>query len=65
MTATLTSEAIIFAIHSAIKLGGTFQKAYAGKEGADEASAKADASAVRPPGPATDPPVMPPGPPPS
>ena len=29
MTATLTSEAIIFAIHSAIKLGGTFQKAYA------------------------------------
>ena len=29
MTASLTSEAIIFAIHSAIKLGGGFQKAYA------------------------------------
>lgn len=29
MTASLTSEAIIFSIHSAIKLGGAFQKAYA------------------------------------
>ncbi len=29
MPASLTAEAIIFAIHSAIKLGGAFQKAYA------------------------------------
>jgi hypothetical protein len=29
MSAMLTAEAIIFAIHSAIKLGGAFQKAYA------------------------------------